>query len=105
MPRADNPVLGESNVSGVGDYKEDHFIPLELGGNPTDPKNPWPESPHSPNPKDTVEGKLKRLVCSNKITLEQARRLILLTGRRPYRKLRRSNTPAAFRNRITPLSA
>lgn len=24
------------------DYEEDHFIPLEIGGNPTDPKNLWP---------------------------------------------------------------
>ena len=27
----------------VKDYEEDHFIPLELGGNPADPKNLWPE--------------------------------------------------------------
>ena len=58
------------------DYEEDHFIPLELGGNPTDPRNLWPESPPNPNPKDSVETKLKRLVCANKITLEDARRLI-----------------------------
>jgi hypothetical protein len=25
------------------DYQEDHLISLELGGNPTDPKNLWPE--------------------------------------------------------------
>src|SRR5277367_5036528 len=25
------------------DYEEDHFIPLEIGGNPKDPKNLWPE--------------------------------------------------------------
>ena len=47
-------------------------IPLELGGNPTDPKNLWPELGPTPNPKDSVEGKLKRLVCSNKMTLEEA---------------------------------
>jgi hypothetical protein len=29
--------------SSLKDYEEDHFIPLELGGNPTDPKNLWPE--------------------------------------------------------------
>ena len=29
--------------SRLKDYEEDHFIPLELGGNPTDPKNLWPE--------------------------------------------------------------
>ena len=60
----------------VKDYEEDHFIPLELGGSPTDPKNLWPERGPSPNPKDSVEGKLKRLVCSNKITLEEARQKI-----------------------------
>ena len=27
----------------MGDYEEDHFISLELGGSPTDPKNLWPE--------------------------------------------------------------
>jgi hypothetical protein len=60
----------------VADYEEDHFIPLELGGNPTDPKNLWPEFPHSPNPKDSVEDKLKKLVCANKLGLADAQRLI-----------------------------
>jgi len=60
----------------VKDYEEDHFIPLELGGNPTDPGNLWPELGPSPNPKDSVEGKLKRLVCSNKMTLDEARQRI-----------------------------
>jgi hypothetical protein len=57
-------------------YEEDHFIPLELGGSPTDPKNLWPELGPSPNPKDKVEGKLKRLVCSGKMTLDEARQRI-----------------------------
>ncbi len=60
----------------VADYEEDHFIPLELGGNPTDPNNLWPEFPHTPNPKDSVEGKLKRLVCANKMTLAEAQQRI-----------------------------
>src|SRR5258708_219813 len=29
--------------STLKDFEEDHFIPLELGGNPTDSKNLWPE--------------------------------------------------------------
>ena len=29
--------------SRMRDYEEDHFIPLELGGSPSDPKNLWPE--------------------------------------------------------------
>ena len=37
--------IGEYGYSDsrLRDYEEDHFIPLELGGNPTDPKNLWPE--------------------------------------------------------------
>ena len=58
------------------DYEEDHFIPLELGGNPTDPRNLWPELGPSPNPKDSVEGELRRLVCSEKMTLDEARQRI-----------------------------
>jgi hypothetical protein len=60
----------------VKDYEEDHFVPLELGGNPTDPRNLWPELGPSPNPKDRVEGKLKRLVCSKKMTLGDAQQRI-----------------------------
>src|SRR5512135_3928343 len=47
-------------------YEEDHLIPLTIGGNPTDPKNLWPESwrtkPHAGN-KDTVEVYLNQQVC------------------------------------------
>jgi hypothetical protein len=28
-------------------YEEDHLIPLEIGGNPTDPRNLWPEPRNS----------------------------------------------------------
>jgi hypothetical protein len=54
------------------DYEEDHLIPLELGGNPTDPANLWPEPGRSPNPKDAIEGKLHRLVCKGKMSLAEA---------------------------------
>lgn len=27
----------------AAEYEEDHFIPLEVGGHPTDPRNLWPE--------------------------------------------------------------
>lgn len=42
----------------ASDYEEDHFIPLELGGDPTDPRNLWPEPYHSQpgaREKDAVE--------------------------------------------------
>jgi len=43
-------------------YEEDHLISLQLGGNPSDPRNLWPEFPHSVNRKDNFEGYLKRQV-------------------------------------------
>jgi hypothetical protein len=58
-------------------YEEDHLVSLELGGDPRDPKNLWPEA-YSPKPgarqKDTVEGYLHRQVCDGKITLALAQR-------------------------------
>ena len=62
------------------DYEEDHFIPLEIGGHPSDPRNLWPE-PYNPAPgarqKDKVENQLHREVCSGVITLERAQRIIV----------------------------
>jgi len=54
------------------DYEEDHLISLELGGNPTDPKNLWPEPGDSPNPKDKIENLCNEKVCSGQITLSEA---------------------------------
>jgi len=55
------------------DYEEDHFIPLELGGAPKNPKNLWPE-PHSQSKiTDPLETKLKRQVCKGTLTLKKAR--------------------------------
>ena len=58
------------------DYEEDHLISLELGGNPTDPKNLWPEPGASPNPKDKIENLCHEKVCSGQITLGQAQQEI-----------------------------
>lgn len=58
------------------DYEEDHLIPLELGGNPTDPRNLWPEPGASPNAKDRVENALHSLVCSGRVPLVQAQTVI-----------------------------
>jgi hypothetical protein len=68
--------------SRLKDYEEDHFIPLELGGNPTDPKNLWPEPFETTVPdggahaKDKVENYLHAEVCSGSLTLDQAQREI-----------------------------
>jgi hypothetical protein len=64
------------------DYEEDHFIPLELGGNPSDPKNLWPEPFETSirdggaRAKNEVEKYLRAEVCSGALTLEQAQREI-----------------------------
>ncbi len=58
------------------DYEEDHLIPLEVGGSPTDPKNLWAESGSSPNPKDKIENLCHKLVCSYQISLSEAQKEI-----------------------------
>jgi hypothetical protein len=76
--------------SRLRDYEEDHFIPLELGGNPTDPKNLWPEpfetsiSDGGAHTKDKVENYLHAEVCSGSLTLEQAQREIAEDWYRVY---------------------
>ena len=60
------------------DYEEDHFIPLELGGAPRNPKNLWPE-PHSQSKlSDPLETQLKRKVCKGLMKLAKARATIRL---------------------------
>jgi hypothetical protein len=64
------------------DYEEDHLIPLEIGGNPSDPKNLWPEPYSTSIPdggakyKDKVENYLHHQVCSDAMPLAQAQRAI-----------------------------
>ncbi|MFD8708310.1 hypothetical protein ACFV1W_37995 [Kitasatospora sp. NPDC059648] len=67
----------------TADYEEDHFIPLSLGGNPTDPNNLWPEpryttgtSGRSSTDKDTVEYRLYRAVCNHQVNLVPAQQAI-----------------------------
>ena len=59
----------------MSSYEEDHFIPLELGGNPKDPANlwaqPWNGSCNA-HDKDRVENILRKQVCSGTITLLEA---------------------------------
>ena len=60
----------------LGDYEYDHLVSLELGGAVNDPRNLWPEPGASPNPKDSVENALHRMVCDGEIRLSQAQRII-----------------------------
>ncbi|MEU5547782.1 hypothetical protein AB0G85_36525 [Streptomyces sioyaensis] len=69
---------GYSDTS-TADYEEDHFVPLELGGAPRDPKNLWPEPRYGDKlaaSKDPVENKLKLAVCDGTVKLDAARSAI-----------------------------
>jgi hypothetical protein len=68
-----------------GDYEEDHLIPLELGGAPTDPRNLWPEPRTAALPdgreagaetKDRFENQLHSEVCAGAMTLAEAQAMI-----------------------------
>ena len=56
----------------MSQYQEDHFISLELGGNPTDPRNLWPEPYPRAAQMDQQENALNAQVCSGQLTLAQA---------------------------------
>lgn len=77
-----------------GSYEEDHLISLQLGGHPTDPKNLWPE-PYNircgARVKDVIETKLKRLVCSGKLTLVEAQQAISTDWVAAYKKYVNAN--------------
>src|SRR3954469_13249737 len=56
----------------LSDYQEDHLISLELGGNPTDPRNLWPEPYPRASDVDKIENELNSEVCSGQLTLAEA---------------------------------
>ena len=74
----------------TADYEEDHLIPLEIGGNPTDPKNLWPEprnaTPYNSSKKDALENKLHKMVCSGQISLDTARQAFATDWVAAYRE-------------------
>ena len=62
---------------GTAAFEEDHLISLELGGDPKDEKNLWPQRWNPPDgkgahKKDHLETTLKKLVCAGAITLKEA---------------------------------
>jgi hypothetical protein len=59
-----------------GGYEYDHLVSLELGGATNDPRNLWPEPGDSPNPKDSVENALHRMVCDREMPLSDAQLII-----------------------------
>jgi hypothetical protein len=64
------PEYGETGS--LSDYQEDHLISLELGGNPTDPKNLWPEPYPRATDVDKIENELNGKVCSGELSLADA---------------------------------
>jgi len=64
------PKYGESGPP--SGYQEDHLISLELGGNPTDPANLWPEPYPRAAEVDKVENALNAEVCSGRLSLAAA---------------------------------
>ena len=54
------------------DYQEDHLISLELGGNPTDPRNLWPEPYPRAAAVDQIENDLNAKVCNGALSLADA---------------------------------
>jgi hypothetical protein len=70
-------------------YEEDHLISLEIGGNPRDPKNLWPQ-PYAgqwgARVKDKLEQRLNKLVCDGTLTLKEAQAAIASDWISAYRK-------------------
>ena len=58
------------------DVEYDHLVPLELAGDPNDPRNLWIEPGASPNPKDGIESRLHQLVCEGTVPLAAAQEAI-----------------------------
>jgi hypothetical protein len=69
------------------DYEYDHLVPLELGGATNDPRNLWPEPGASPNPKDSLEDRLRSMVCDGQLTLAVAQREIAVNWIAAYHRL------------------
>jgi hypothetical protein len=55
-------------------FQEDHLISLELGGDPTDPRNLWPEPYPRAAAVDQIENDLNHQVCTGSLSLADAQR-------------------------------
>jgi hypothetical protein len=56
----------------MSEYQEDHLISLELGGDPSDARNLWPEPYPRASQMDQIENQLNAAVCNGQLTLAQA---------------------------------
>ena len=60
-------------------YEQDHLIPLSIGGNPSDPRNMWPQpraGEWSAEQKNDLEFVVYKMVCNGDIDLAQAQEKI-----------------------------
>jgi hypothetical protein len=71
-PEKGASIAAYGDAGSLHDYEYDHLVPLELGGARNDPRNLWPEPGASPNVKDTLEGRLRELVCAGTLSLGSA---------------------------------
>ena len=55
-------------------FQEDHLISLELGGDPVDPRNLWPEPYPRAAAVDRIENDLNHRVCTGSLSLADAQR-------------------------------
>jgi hypothetical protein len=53
-------------------YQEDHLVSLELGGDPRDPRNLWPEPYPRASAVDRIENDLNHHVCEGSMSLAEA---------------------------------
>jgi hypothetical protein len=69
--------LAEYGLAGdPAGYQEDHLISLELGGDPRDPRNLWPEPKKRALAVDRIENQLHADLCAGRLTLAEAQRRI-----------------------------
>ncbi len=60
-------------------YEQDHLIPLNIGGNPSDPRNMWPQprdAQWGAEEKNDLEFVVYRMVCNGDIPLAEAQKRI-----------------------------
>jgi hypothetical protein len=67
LKREQMPRYGETGP--LSAYQEDHLISLELGGDPTDPRNLWPEPYPRAAAVDKIENQLNAEICAGRLTL------------------------------------
>lgn len=71
------------------DYEEDHLIPLSVGGNPTDPRNLWPQPRNSEwgaEKKDQLEFAMFKAVCHHEVSLNDAQIAFAVNWIEAYKK-------------------